>query len=142
MKLPRLIVFCVALAFYALINLAVELRAARSSLPVMVKPQLQSLTATPLFDDDGKLKSMKVSAVYLVETLNPDGVTRTKDLRHIDVDLVTEGKQRVIVGREILEMDDFKDDLLTMADGIWLHRFPAQLPTPRRKDLREPGTAK
>ncbi len=109
----------------------------------MVKPRIQSLTATPLFDDEtGKLKSMKVSAVYLVETLNPDGVTRTKDLRHIDIDLVTEAKSRVIVGREIVEMADFADDLQAMADGIWLHRFPAQLPTPRRKDLREPGTAK
>ncbi len=133
-------------AFFLLLglgHLAVELHAARGAGSVVVaKPRMQSLTATPLFDDTGKLQSMQVTVKYLVDALQPDGVTRKKHLYSVDIDLVLQSNQRVIVGDEILVMGSLSDDLLTLADAIWIQRFPPPLPTLRNKSLRETGTAR
>ncbi len=136
MKLHHVV--CAGLLMLGAGHVAIELRAASNRQAILSNPQMQSMTAVPLFGDDGKLQSLHVTAQYLVLSLHPDGKTKQKHLTSVDIDVVVQAKQQVIVSDEIVTLGDLGDDLMTLADAIWFQRFPPPLPVPRRRALREP----
>lgn len=108
-----------------------RLRAARGPV-IMQKPRLLSLQLVPLWDDADKIQSLHAIGTYEVWALNPDGVTRTRHIRNIDVDLIQDASHTVNVGDEVVQLGAQTEEVLILAEAIWLHRFPSRLPEERK----------
>ncbi len=114
--------------------LAVTLHAAQGP-AVLDKPQLIQFSATPLYDDAGKLLSLQVTAKFKVVMLMPDGKERRPHIRSIEFDLKQGGS--VTIEGQIVEFVDFAGDILAITQAVWDQQNPGPLPT-RRKALRTP----
>ncbi len=105
------------------------------------KPQMQSMTVTPLYDEAGKVTAMSVTVKYAVTSMQPDGKTPQRLLTTIDVDLVAQSKNQVLVKNELVVLGDSAEELTVLAEAIWNQQHPPPLPV-RRRALREAGAQK
>lgn len=107
----------------------------------LAKPTLVGIVAAPLFDQNGVLESMHVTANFRIVGLRPDGRTLTYQIVPVSFDLIQQGGQTVVLGNSIVDFRDIGTDLVGVAEFVWRTKNPPPEPV-RRKMLREVGTAK
>ena len=100
---------------------------------LMEKPELVSVNIIPLFNKDQKLTSLRVTTTHKVLMLLSDGKTQQEHLRTNEYDLVQQGGMSVILnketGKEEVELADFGDDVIEIANYMWFLNNPRMLPT-------------
>lgn len=106
---------------------------------VLDKPQLVAFIATPLYDGNGVLTSLQVTAKFKVMMLMPDGKASRPHIRSVEFDLVQQGTQSVILGNELVDYSDIGADIIGVSEFVWRLNHPDRLPV-RRKALRQQPT--
>lgn len=99
-------------------------------------PRLVSISALPVYADDGAMESLNVTAKFTVLHLQPDGKTKKRHVITVTFDLIEAGSQNVAVGTPpvVYDFDELAAGLVAACVKRFFQDHPPPLPV--RKALR------